>query len=332
MSPKHPRSCFIRNNGLHINERYTNAVHPLALWRRGSREIGYCKIHCAALHRVRYPIARFFFLRNDSTRNTIKPVVATLVHQLIRYIPDLKSIIVSKIQSDPLIFTKSLASQFDCLIFGPLQQLQPDLFPVKLIVLLIDGLDECDGDENQVNLIAIITKFVTANSFPLIFLFCSRAETQIKTQFRSPHVAGVTHLLPLDDNYLPDRDIHLFLDDNFATIKTTHTFNHLLDVDWPSSLLVDEIVTKSSGQFIYASVVVKFVSDPRSNPYEQLEIVRGLRPSGNLTPFAQLDGLYRHIFSRVQNISRATQILVHVMLSNEPKYWDLRALAWYHQG
>ncbi|KJA16981.1 hypothetical protein HYPSUDRAFT_103416, partial [Hypholoma sublateritium FD-334 SS-4] len=70
------------------------------------------------------PIARFFFFRTDSTRNTIKPLVATLIHQLIRSMPDLEPIIIPRIKSDPLIFTKSLKTQFEFLIFGPLRELK----------------------------------------------------------------------------------------------------------------------------------------------------------------------------------------------------------------
>ncbi len=33
------------------------------------------------------PIARFFFFRTDPTRNTLRPVVATLVYQLIQQLP-----------------------------------------------------------------------------------------------------------------------------------------------------------------------------------------------------------------------------------------------------
>ena len=79
--------------------------------------------------------------------------------------------------------------------------------------------------------------------------------------------------------------------------------------DWPCNTDVQEIVQKSSGQFIYSSVVINFVSSPRHHPARQLEIVRGLRPAGKLTPFAQLDVLYRHILSQIQDADRTFLIL-----------------------
>ena len=79
--------------------------------------------------------------------------------------------------------------------------------------------------------------------------------------------------------------------------------------DWPCNTDVQEIVQKSSGQFIYSSVVINFVPSPRHHPARQLEIIRGLRPAGKLTPFAQLDVLYRHILSQIQDIDRTFLVL-----------------------
>ncbi|KJA20381.1 hypothetical protein HYPSUDRAFT_217069 [Hypholoma sublateritium FD-334 SS-4] len=265
------------------------------------------------------PIARFFFFRTDATRNTIEPVVATLVHQLIQQIPDLLPIITPKIQSDPLVFTKSLETQLRYLVFDPLRQLN-SVSPLSVVVLLFDGVDECSGDDNQTNLIHLIADFLRSRELPIIAFFGSRAENQLKQIFQSYEVATNLQQLALDDHYLPDADIRLFLNDKFAQIKTTHPFKDHLDTNWPDPAHVQGIVDKSSGQFIYASVVINFLLSPRRNPGQQLEIIRGLRPTGNLTPFAQLDALYRHIFSRIEDIDRTSLILAWTIFS----HWNLR--------
>ncbi|KJA20388.1 hypothetical protein HYPSUDRAFT_217073 [Hypholoma sublateritium FD-334 SS-4] len=254
------------------------------------------------------PIARFFFFRTDSTRNTIRPVVATLVHQLIRQIPDLLAIFIPRIQSDPLIFTMSLETQLQYLIFEPLRELHHESTLTR-VVLLFDGIDECDSDENQTELVHLIANFLRSRDLPVIAFFGSRAEYQLKQIFRSDDVSTSLLQLALDNDYLSDADIRLFLNDKFTQIKTTHSLNHLLSETWPNPDHVEEIVDKSSGQFIYASVVVNFLLSPRRNPAQQLEIIRSLRPTGNLTPFAQLDALYRHIFSRIEDIDRTFLIL-----------------------
>ena len=63
------------------------------------------------------PIARFFFFRTDPTRNTLQPVVATLVYQLIIQLPHLRAIVIPRVEFDPLIFTKSLETQLRYLVF-----------------------------------------------------------------------------------------------------------------------------------------------------------------------------------------------------------------------
>ncbi|KJA22774.1 hypothetical protein HYPSUDRAFT_118920, partial [Hypholoma sublateritium FD-334 SS-4] len=270
------------------------------LWLNGAAGAGKSAIgrsiveHCLQRN---IPIARFFFFRTDSTRNNVRPLVATLVHQLLQSIPDLAPIIIPRIQRDSLIFTKSLETQFEYLIFDPLRELKRQSNFLRTLVLFFDGVDECDNHKDQASLIRIVADFVGSNSFPAIAFFASRTESQISTVFRSSAVSKITLQLALDDNYLPDDDIRLFLNDSFTDIKNTHQFGPLLPSDWPAAPDVQEIIAKSSGQFIYASVVINFISTPDLHPGQQLEIVRGLRPRGRLTPFAQLDALYRHIFS-----------------------------------
>lgn len=58
--------------------------------------------------------------------------------------------------------------------------------------------------------------------------------------------------------------------------------NELCHNSWPAQADIDELLRKGSGQFIYASVVVNFISDADQHPARQLEIVLGLRPSGTV--------------------------------------------------
>ncbi|KJA20941.1 hypothetical protein HYPSUDRAFT_763649 [Hypholoma sublateritium FD-334 SS-4] len=242
-------------------------------------------------------VASFFFFRADNTRNTIDPLVATLAYQIIQLLPDTKTHIVEAIEGNPLIFEQSFEAQLDTLIVRPLCLLQVS-DPALQLLLIIDGVDECNGENTQMNLIRTLEKFLSTKNRPFIVLFSSRCENHIQMAFNSRGMNGILTQLPLDDNYQSEEDILCFLNDSFDEIKQTHPFGKSLDDHWPLPAHVDEIVEKSSGQFIYASVVIGFISNPSSNPSVRLDIIRGLRPSGRLTPFAQLDALYRHILSR----------------------------------
>ncbi|KJA29541.1 hypothetical protein HYPSUDRAFT_210474 [Hypholoma sublateritium FD-334 SS-4] len=300
------------------------------LWLNGAAGAGKSAIGRSIVERclsLGIPIARFFFFRTDSTRNGLNPVVATLAYQLMESIPELQSIIIPRIQADALIFNKSLETQFETLIFGPLLQLQKESSrKQKTLVFLLDGVDECTGHGEQVKLIQIITKFIKKQAFPLIAFFGSRVENQLYTEFRSPALSDILLQLPLDTDYRADRDILILLNESFTTIRSTHPFGReLRESNWPAQADIAKILQKASGQFIYASVVIKFISDPNQHPAQQLKIVLGLRPSGSLTPFAQLDALYRHIFSQVVDI-QATSFVLAWQMFTRPLTWTSDAL------
>ena len=291
------------------------------LWLNGAAGAGKSAIArsvvelCLKQHLV---VGRFFFFRTDRSRNTIKSLVATLAYQLITFIPDLGDIIYQTIRSDPLVFDQSLEYQFAALIFAPLRKLHKETPFKQAIVLLVDGVDECIVQKDQVDLIHTLSEFIAEKSVPLIVIFSSRAETQIQMAFNAERVDNTLRRVPLDDNYKADDDIRLFLCDSFETMKKTHPFKASIDADWPAPSHVQEIVDKSSGQFIYASVVMKFLSTSRLHPVQQLEIVRGLRSAGRLMPFAQLDALYRHIFSQVLDIERTMSVLAVAIFTEFP--------------
>jgi hypothetical protein len=45
---------------------------------------------------------------------------------------------------------------------------------------------------------------------------------------------------------------------------------------WPSSEIIQELVEKSSGYFVYASTVIKFIDDKNFRPKDRLDILMGL--------------------------------------------------------
>ena len=87
-------------------------------------------------------VASFFFFRTDPTRSTIDPVIATLAYQLIQLYPETKETIVHSIESHPLIFEQTFATQLEVLIVTPIRRLQTSNTGLKLL-LIVDGVDEC---------------------------------------------------------------------------------------------------------------------------------------------------------------------------------------------
>ncbi|KAF9479900.1 hypothetical protein BDN70DRAFT_932224 [Pholiota conissans] len=263
-------------------------------------------------------IASFFLFRADSTRNTLKSLVATLAYQLILAIPETSDDILGTIDRDPLIFEQAIGLQLQELIIHPLIRLPMHLR--RQFVVLIDGLDECINPDHQSDLINVLGDvYRSGEDIPVKFLIASRREPVIENAFLRKDISGLLRTIRLDNSDVQQTslDIRRFVTNRFNDIKETHLRKHLLPNDWPPFKAVNEIVAKSSGQFIYASVVVNFVALPRSNPGHQLEIVRGIRlqDTSSQNPFAHLDALYQHIFSQVQNLDKVLDILAVVLIS-----------------
>jgi len=258
-------------------------------------------------------LASFFFSRNDPSRSTVKPLVATIAYQIIFNLPQTRDIILSAIERDPLIFTKSLAVQVKSLITRPLQSVaETGFFSEKTSrrLIIIDGLDECSDPKVQQNILEVIANSQRQHRLlPLQFLIASRPEQHISFTFSMRIPPTVTTRMALDESYLPDNDIKLFLTDKFQEIKSAHPLRDYISPQWPLPNVLNGLIAKSSGQFIYASTVIRYVCSTRHNPPDRLDIVLGIRAPQKDLPFSELDALYMHIFTGVEEIERVLEIL-----------------------
>lgn len=268
-------------------------------------------------------LASYFFARLDSTRNHPRSLIATIAYQIAtdRFLPPtVRERISAAIDLDPLVFTQSLESQIKLLIVEPLQPLiEPGYFAAhrSMYVVIIDGLDECTDRDGQVDILCSISAVIQKHQLPILFLISSRPEHDIKHAFGSIWLRDISTRLALDDDYSADSDIELFLLDEFKEIKDTHPFRQQIPFNWPTNEVMQHLVQKSSGQFIYAATVIKFVKSLRNRPNRQLDIILGLRSPASNLPFAELDALYQHIFSSVESekLETVLQILALTMLT-----------------
>ncbi|KAF5326717.1 hypothetical protein D9619_004068 [Psilocybe cf. subviscida] len=262
------------------------------------------------------PMANFFFFRGDATRNHARPVTATLLYQLIKSYPKLKALIKNVLEETPRIFDQALYDQFEYLINNPVRSiinLCVDQWPV---VILIDGLDECDsGRHEQQMLLRVLHHLVSSKNSPFIVLVASRPEPHLTMSFNE--VGSCAESIFLDENYRPSDDIRLFVVAELARIKNTHHLGRTLDEHWPSKSNVNEIVDKSSGQFIYAATVLRFIASSSASPAHSLGKVLGLRPVAKSSPFAQLDAIYTYILSQVEDWEPAKDILAAKIFSTQ---------------
>ncbi|KAF5310908.1 hypothetical protein D9619_008233 [Psilocybe cf. subviscida] len=251
------------------------------------------------------PVASFFFLHDDSTRNHIQPLVASLSYQLSVSpgFPGAEDRANQIIDADPLIFSQHIEKQFSNLIIA----LVRDVPLGKPVVLLIDGLDECISEDDQQYLIHMIHVLVAQRnpSVPLKIMFASRPEAHLAMPFNQlGQSAGGLLKLSLDNTrYHPEADIRLFVSASFDDIRRTHRLGANLGSAWPSKDAIEYIVSKSSGQFLYAAAVMQFVAKSSTDPADRLATVIGAKPPYSVQPlqtdsaFACIDMIFNHVLS-----------------------------------
>jgi hypothetical protein len=288
----------------HILESITNWIETNTstsriLWLYGSAGVGKSAIaqtiaeHCLTNDRLG---AAFFFSRGDSERNNVNRLFPTLAWQLLSSISNIEAHISTSMKKDPFLPTRSIETQFEQLIASPFR-LTADNNPARTSrIVIIDGVDECTDEMIQHRFLSLIGTGVNGGGLPLCFLICSRPEPHIREAFDQSISVSVTSRIVLDDAWDWYDDIKQYFVDEFSRISTE---NKIASDMWPPEGVVDRLVQNSSGQFIYAATVVKFVGDKYARPRKQLDIILGIRcRSGGSSPFADLDQLYLEILVR----------------------------------
>jgi len=188
------------------------------------------------------------------------------------------------------------------------------LYRPRLIIL--DGLDECGTTSAQTHILNALSLAVKHLHIPLCFLIASRPEQQIRQVFNDQNhgLGSLSFSIALDDAYQPDDDIRVFLQSTFDEIKQNHPSKAHFPMSWPSSEDIERLVKKSSGQFIFASTVAKYVDSHHHWPPDRLKIIFRQPNPVQETPFAELDNLYHLILTSVADTKKLQDFLMFLVL------------------
>ncbi|KAF9059619.1 hypothetical protein BDP27DRAFT_464637 [Rhodocollybia butyracea] len=231
----------------------------------------------------------FFFKRGHQTRGNAKVLFVTIAYQLAISIPWLKGPISQVVEADPSILARSIETQLQKLISEPCR-MHPRQSP---LTILIDGLDECEGQDFHLEILRAIRNSFTDHPRPLRIIIASRPEAHIREMFESPVYYGVYQALNVEQSF---SDVRTYFLDEFARIHHEHHQTMAaIPLPWPLPIVLNKLVEKSSGYFIYASTIIKFIDDKNYRPTEQLAIVMKDQDSA----FDTLDQLYINILSTV---------------------------------
>ncbi|KAF5309459.1 hypothetical protein D9619_012452 [Psilocybe cf. subviscida] len=283
-----------------------DSLTPPIFWLSGPAGAGKTAIVQTVAKRCnaqRVPQANFFFFRTDPSRNNPSPLVVTLVHQIILLYPSLRDPVATVLLTNPLILDSILEDQLRQLIVTPLQVARQSSSSYLPPLLLIDGLDECESENkySQRQILHAFDKVLAERPCPFRLLVATRDESQIRGSFNN--ISSPLIPLYLDDQYSPEDDIRVFVESEFKRIQKTHPLARTLDATWPSVRDIESIVKKSSGQFIYAATVMRFVMDSSASPMLSLARVQSAAQitANSKSPFSHLDTIYTYILSQVDD-------------------------------
>lgn len=185
--------------------------------------------------------------------------------------------------------------------------------------MVIDGLDECAGNDVQRRILAHILDIVRNDSIPLRFIIVSRPEPHIQHSLESADFRNFTSPISLYGDHKSLQDVRTYLTSEFERIYSSElhaaTFA-AIPRPFPSKQDLEMLVDRSDGYFVYASTIVRYVDDENSSPVLQLEAVLNASPSDPTSgPFDELDRLYRQILSACpsRNIAHVRQVLGFIL-------------------
>ncbi|KDR73014.1 hypothetical protein GALMADRAFT_73198 [Galerina marginata CBS 339.88] len=253
----------------------------------------------------------FFFSRTVHGRNNPRYLFATIAYQLAIAIPEVGDRIENAITNDPSIIDKSMELQLQRLIMEPLQALDLSVRPT---VIVIDGLDECEGENMQCHILQLLGSVFDHGIIPICFIVGSRPEPWIRDEFNSGLLHRNTRRISLEQSEEANEDIRTFFLAGFSDIHNSPKYRQTMEgvsKPWPSDDVINDLVERASGQFIYPSTVLKFVGDPNYRPADRLEMVLSIPivKGRKSNPLAELDRLYSQILSTCPEISYTLTVL-----------------------
>jgi type II secretory pathway predicted ATPase ExeA len=210
--------------------------------------------------------ATFFFKRDDADCGSARYLISTITRMLItrhrRLVPD----VLSAIEDDPDISSKSLREQFDKLLFQPLLNLR--LNPPITTVIVIDALDECDREDDIQVILRLLSRLQDVQSVRVRIFLTSRPELSIRLGLKQNNNHRVLVLHDLSESGI-EHDIRLFLEHELSVIRD----KRLLPLDWPGNENIEKLVKMAFPLFALAAIICRFIGDERGRPEKRLELL-----------------------------------------------------------
>ncbi|KAF2149789.1 hypothetical protein K461DRAFT_33938 [Myriangium duriaei CBS 260.36] len=269
------------------------------LWLSGAAGTGKSTIArtvCRKFHNEKLLGASFFFSRGKKNRSDARCFFTTLAKELALRYPELKAPISNAVEAHPDVDSWLLRDQWTILIAEPLQTCT---MRAKVIVILVDALDECEQDASIQHIISLLFQANDITNVMLRMIVTSRPEMPVRTEFRKLPILHRSLILDDVPRDVADADIRRYLQCELSRICDSSPKD-----GWPGMEIIDQLVDQSAGSFIYAATVCLWIAgEDELIPEESLlnfvktpDMDRQPTPDHHIT--GQIDQLYLQVLQQ----------------------------------
>ncbi|KAF8244588.1 hypothetical protein K440DRAFT_471685, partial [Wilcoxina mikolae CBS 423.85] len=236
--------------------------------------------------------ASFFFSIGRDDVNHADKFFTTLAAQLANSLSSVKTYICEAIEKNPDIFQRGLGEQWKYLILQPLSNLKDVSLNSKLLILVIDALDECKGEEDIKLIVKLLSKAKSLSTVRLRIFITSRPEVPIRHGFNaiSEEAAHQDFVLHNISQSIVQQDILIFFHHELGNIKKERS----LPEKWPDERIIEQLVQRADRLFIYAATICRFIKHSKFDPKNRLSLVLN-GCTTRQSPTGALDGMYTQV-------------------------------------
>ena len=176
----------------------------------------------------------------------------------------------------------------------------------------MDALDECIDDQPASAILSVLGRYV--KQLPTIkFFITGRPEPRIRSGFRLPLLEPLTQIFLLHEVKLSDvdEDIRLYFREKLTAVAARRS-DFDLSKPWPGGEDLTALTRKSSGLFIFASTLVRFIESEHHEPDERLKLIISPSDSTVHGGRAGIDPLYMQVLMHAFSDAKESTVFANL--------------------
>ncbi|KXN91235.1 hypothetical protein AN958_01757 [Leucoagaricus sp. SymC.cos] len=308
-----------------------NVFKPRLLWLNGPAGVGKSAIAQTTAELLGERLGAAFFFSRLNHRDDANRLLPSIAYQLATSHAPYRKAIDTLLHNDPTLVSKSIRRQFQSLIIIPSQlEVQRDSLREKVII--IDGLDECQGNDYQRDIIDVIAASIRDQSTPFIWAIISRPEPHLVASFTSLSLKRFCRNMEVTVSRDNDDEMRQYLGDGLGEIQHLQGISAASE-PWFTEEDLQKLIDLAAGLFIYAATVLRFINQPSPlGPEGQLRIVLALHERYQTSPLArskskhplsELDLFYMLIMQRIPTKVLPVTMKILLAVAYYPRYRDV---------